>query len=29
MYRKGEYDLAGCIAGVVDRASIIDGRKIN
>ncbi|HEX4706801.1 MAG TPA: phosphoribosylformylglycinamidine cyclo-ligase [Candidatus Udaeobacter sp.] len=28
MYRKGEYDLAGCIAGVVDRASIIDGRKI-
>jgi phosphoribosylformylglycinamidine cyclo-ligase len=28
MYRKGEYDLAGCIAGVVDRGSIIDGRKI-
>ncbi|HEX4696680.1 MAG TPA: phosphoribosylformylglycinamidine cyclo-ligase [Candidatus Udaeobacter sp.] len=28
MYRKGEYDLAGCIGGVVDRASIIDGRKI-
>src|SRR5436305_7316031 len=28
MYRKGEYDLAGCIVGVVDRAEIIDGRKI-
>ena len=28
IYRKGEYDLAGCIAGVVDRRSIIDGRKI-
>jgi phosphoribosylformylglycinamidine cyclo-ligase len=28
MYRKGEYDLAGCIVGVVDRANIIDGRKI-
>jgi phosphoribosylformylglycinamidine cyclo-ligase len=28
MYRKGEYDLAGCIIGVVDRAKIIDGRKI-
>jgi phosphoribosylformylglycinamidine cyclo-ligase len=28
MYRKGEYDLAGCIVGVVDRKSIIDGRKI-
>jgi phosphoribosylformylglycinamidine cyclo-ligase len=28
MYRKGEYDLAGCIVGVVDRAKIIDGRKI-
>ena len=28
IYRKGEYDLAGCIAGVVDRAGIIDGRKI-
>jgi len=28
MYRKGEYDLAGCIIGVVDRVNIIDGRKI-
>jgi phosphoribosylformylglycinamidine cyclo-ligase len=28
MYREGEYDLAGCIVGVVDRAKIIDGRKI-
>ena len=28
MYRKGEYDLAGCIVGVIDRARIIDGRKI-
>jgi phosphoribosylformylglycinamidine cyclo-ligase len=28
MYRKGEYDLAGCMVGVVDRARIIDGRKI-
>src|SRR6266516_2184598 len=28
MYRKGEYDLAGCIIGVVERGSIIDGRKI-
>ena len=28
MYRKGEYDLAGCIVGVVDRAQMIDGRKI-
>jgi phosphoribosylformylglycinamidine cyclo-ligase len=28
MYRKGEYDLAGCIVGVVDRANIIDGGKI-
>src|SRR2546430_10554651 len=28
MYRKGEYDLAGCIIGVVDRSRIIDGRKI-
>ena len=28
MYRKGEYDLAGCIIGVVDRSSIIDGKKI-
>jgi phosphoribosylformylglycinamidine cyclo-ligase len=28
MYRKGEYDLAGCIVGVVDRARMIDGSKI-
>lgn len=28
MYRKGEYDLAGCIVGLVDRAKIIDGSKI-
>ena len=28
MYRKGEYDLAGCIIGVVDRSRIIDGKKI-
>jgi phosphoribosylformylglycinamidine cyclo-ligase len=28
IYRKGEYDLAGCIFGVVDRGNIIDGRKI-
>ena len=28
MYREGEYDLAGCIVGVVDRAKIIDGRLI-
>ncbi len=28
MYRKGEYDLAGCIVGVVDRSQMIDGRKI-
>jgi len=28
MYREGEYDLAGCIVGVVDRAQMIDGRKI-
>src|SRR3989441_3620634 len=28
MYRKSEYDLAGCIVGVVDRAKIIDGSKI-
>src|SRR2546423_6368075 len=28
MYRKDEYDLAGCIVGVVDRAKMIDGRKI-
>ena len=28
IYRKGEYDLAGCIIGVVDRGHIIDGKKI-
>jgi phosphoribosylformylglycinamidine cyclo-ligase len=28
MYRKGEYDLAGCIVGVVDRPKIIDGHTI-
>jgi phosphoribosylformylglycinamidine cyclo-ligase len=28
MYRHGEYDLAGCIVGVVDRARIIDGSFI-
>src|SRR6266487_424354 len=28
IYRKGEYDLAGCIVGVVDRTKIIDGSKI-
>ena len=28
MYREGEYDLAGCIVGVVDRANLIDGRNI-
>src|SRR2546423_5771149 len=28
IYRKGEYDLAGCIVGVVDRKKIIDGKRI-
>ncbi len=28
MYRKGEYDLVGCIVGIVDRTKMIDGRKI-
>jgi phosphoribosylformylglycinamidine cyclo-ligase len=28
IYRKGEYDLVGCIIGVVDRSKIIDGQKI-
>jgi phosphoribosylformylglycinamidine cyclo-ligase len=28
MYRPGEYDLAGCIVGVVDRTKIVDGSKI-
>ena len=28
IYRRGEYDLAGCIVGVVDRARTIDGSNI-
>ena len=28
MYRKGEYDLAGCIVGLVDRTKMIDGSRI-
>jgi phosphoribosylformylglycinamidine cyclo-ligase len=28
MYRKGEYDLVGCIVGVVDRPKMIDGSTI-
>jgi len=28
MYHKGEYDLVGCIVGVVDRSKMIDGRQI-
>ena len=28
MYRKGEYDLAGCIVGVVDRKAMIDGSRV-
>ncbi|HKS31702.1 MAG TPA: phosphoribosylformylglycinamidine cyclo-ligase, partial [Chthoniobacterales bacterium] len=28
MYHRGEYDLAGCIVGVVDRHKIIDGSAI-
>lgn len=28
MYRRGEYDLAGCIVGIVDRSKIIDGSRI-
>src|SRR6266540_1926342 len=28
MYRKGEYELVGCIVGIVDRAKMIDGQKI-
>ncbi len=28
IYSRGEYDLAGCIIGVVDRKRIIDGSKI-
>jgi len=28
MYRSGDFDLAGFIVGIVDRAKIIDGKKI-
>jgi phosphoribosylformylglycinamidine cyclo-ligase len=28
MYKAGEYDLAGCIVGVADRARMIDGSRI-
>jgi phosphoribosylformylglycinamidine cyclo-ligase len=28
MYKRGEYDLAGCIIGVVERKDIIDGHRI-
>jgi len=28
MYQRGEYDLAGCIVGVVDRPHMIDGARI-
>src|ERR1700722_11966471 len=28
LYHAGEYDLAGCIIGVVDRARILDGSRI-
>jgi phosphoribosylformylglycinamidine cyclo-ligase len=28
MYNRGEYDLAGCIVGLVDRERIIDGSRI-
>jgi phosphoribosylformylglycinamidine cyclo-ligase len=28
VYNKGEYDLVGCIVGVVDRGKIFDGRTI-
>jgi phosphoribosylformylglycinamidine cyclo-ligase len=28
VYIEGEYDLAGCIVGVVDRKNIIDGSKV-
>jgi len=27
-YRSGEYDLAGCIVGIVDKKRIIDGKRI-
>jgi phosphoribosylformylglycinamidine cyclo-ligase len=28
MYQRGEYDLAGCIVGVVDRVEVINGSKV-
>src|SRR4051812_33194671 len=28
MYQRGEYDLAGCIVGVVDRKQMLDGTRI-
>ena len=28
LYRAGEYDLAGCIIGLVDRAKMLDGSRI-
>jgi phosphoribosylformylglycinamidine cyclo-ligase len=28
MYHRGEYDLAGCIVGIVDRDKIMDGSRI-
>jgi phosphoribosylformylglycinamidine cyclo-ligase len=28
MYKRGEYDLAGCIVGVVERSEMIDGSRI-
>jgi phosphoribosylformylglycinamidine cyclo-ligase len=28
LYKSGEYDLAGCIVGLVDRAKILDGSRI-
>lgn len=28
MYQAGEYDLAGCIVGIVDRGSVIDGSTV-
>jgi phosphoribosylformylglycinamidine cyclo-ligase len=28
LYHSGEYDLAGCIVGLVDRTRILDGRRI-
>src|SRR3954467_5202796 len=28
MYQRGEYDLAGCVVGVVDRKNLIDGKRV-